>query len=323
MSVPEGPRLEVGPALGMEGWAREGGWVIRLSEAVALNNDGSHLETEGVGPGGSTVPVPLHRHDVEMDVYRTVLDLEYQAAGGLAYRIKLPWEVRDRKASVGLVDPATADEQEAMQRGLDLHHPDATLTGVRDLELTAARAWRGALAREDRLEFAAGFTLPIGATEPNPYAVDENGDLLPHEHVQFGSGTVDPLLQLTWARPLAPDWSGSAYAAARIPLYENRHDYRAPRELTLSGGIGRALGSGWHLRGTLTGVYSSQAEWSGVPDVNTGWVAGYAGLGAEWHGERFAGSLLAQLPFAQDVLGEGDETFELGPVFSLALGGAF
>jgi hypothetical protein len=319
MSVPEGPRLEVGPALA-DGQSR---WTLRLSEAAALNNDGSHFESEGVSSGGASVPVPLHRHEVEVDTYRTVVDLEYLSASGVAFRFKLPYEVRVRSASVVLVDPATADEQAAMQRGLDLHHPDGTLSGVRDLELTSARAWRSVLAQDDRLEFAGGLTLPTGETESNPYAEDAAGNLLPHEHMQFGSGTVDPLLQLTWSRFLTPDWSGNAYAAARVPLYENHHGFRAPRELTLSGGLGRALGDGWHLRGSLTALYSSQAEWYGVPDINTGWVATYAGVGAEWHGAAVSCSLLAQLPLAQNTIGEGDETFELGPVISLTVGGGF
>lgn len=321
--MPEGPRLEVGPASSDDLAGRRGAWSLRLSAAAALGNDGSHFESEGVNGAGATVPVPLHRHEVEVNTFRTVLDFEWRAAPDRFYRAKLPYEVRDRSARVGLVDPATDAERAAMQRGLDLHHPDATLSGVRDLELTAARAWRGALAANDRLELAAGLSLPTGRTESNPYARDADGNLLPHEHMQFGSGTVDPLLQLTWSRALNADWSASLFAAARVPLYENSRDYRAPRELTLSGGLGRELGGRWHLRGALTALYSSQAEWAGVPDVNTGWVAGYAGLGAEWRGDNLSCSLLVQLPIAHDTLGDGDETFDLGPVISLSFGRGF
>ena len=318
--MPEGPRLEVGSASSDQLFGRPGAWTLRLSAAASLGNDGGHFESEGVNGAGATVPVPRHRHEVEVNTFRTVLDLEYAAAGNLAFRLKLPYEERDRSARIGLVDPATAAERAAMQRGLDFHHPDATLSGVRDLELTAARAWRGALAADDCLELAAGLSLPTGQTESNPYARDANGNLLPHEHMQFGSGTVDPLLQLTWARALNEDWSASVFAAARAPLYENSHDFRAPREVTLSGGLGRAQGARWHLRGTLTALYSSQAEWAGVADVNTGWVTTYAGLGAEWRGENLSCSLLLQLPIAQNTLGEGDETYDLGPVISLSFG---
>jgi len=320
--VPEGPRLEVGPASENLLGGR-GAWSLRLSAAASLNNDGSHLETEGVDGSGAAVPVPLHRHEVDVNTYRTVLDLEWRASDRMAWRIKLPYEVRERRARIGLVDPATPAEEAAMQRNLDLHHPDATLSGVRDLELTAARSWRGAFAAEDRFELAAGLSLPTGRTEPDPYARDEDGNLLPHEHLQFGTGTVDPLLQLTWARALDDAWSASVFAAARLPFYENHHDYRAARELTLSGGLGRALGERWHLRGTLTALYSSQAEWSGVPDVNTGWIATYAGLGAEWRGDDLSFSCLVQVPVAQHVRGEGDETYDLGPVISLSFGRGF
>lgn len=314
--MPEGPRLEAGAASDVLEGER---WRFRISLASALDNDGSHFEREGVSAAGATVPTPLHEHRVRMDAWRTVFDLEYLAAADLAFRLKMPYEVRERSASVREVEAATAGQRADMQRGLDLHHPDETLRGLRDFELTAATWWRDAFRAGDRLELAYGVSLPVGATERDPYRRDALGNLLPHEHVQFGSGSFDPVLQATWSAPLGEDWAIGAFGAARFPLYENRKDYRAPREITLSASIGRALAPRWHLRGTLTALWSGKAEWSGAPDPNTGWLAWYAGGGFEYRAAGWTAALHLLLPVAQDTLGSGRETFDLGPVVTLAL----
>lgn len=312
--MPEGPRLEAGAASDS---AINDRWRVRLSFAASLDNDGSHLADEGVGPGGATVTVPQHEHVVSMDAWRTVLDLEYLAAADLAFRLKMPFELRDRSASVRTVDPATSAEVASMQRALDLHHPDTTLEGVRDFDLTAATWWRGAIGEGDRLELAYGVSLPFGATERDPNRRDPLGNLVVHEHVQFGTGTFDPLLQLTWVTPLGATWAMNLYGAARFPWYENSKDYRAPREITAAAGLGRALGDRWHVRGSVTTLWSGKAEWDGTPDVNTGWIVWYAGGGFEYRAEGWSLALQVLLPFAQDTLGGGSETFDLGPAVTL------
>lgn len=313
--MPEGPRLEAGPA--SEDFASDR-WRVRLSIAAALDNDGSHPEDEGVDSSGATVPAPLHEHSVTLSSWRTVVDLEYLAADDLAFRLKMPFELRDRRAEVREIGPATSAERADMQRGLDLHHPDATLEGARDLELTAAAWWRGALREGDRLELAYGLSLPVGETEHDPYRRDALGNAVPHEHTQFGSGSFDPLVQATWAAPLGEDWTAGLYGAAHWPLYENRKDYRAPREITLAGSLGRALTERWQLRAVATVLWSGKAEWDGAPDPNTGWLAWYAGAAAEWRRAGWALSLQILLPVTQRTLGAGNETFDLGPVATLS-----
>lgn len=314
--MPEGPRLEAGPASETGLGSR---WRMRLSQAASLNNDGSHLSTEGVNASGGAVTVPSFEHVVRMNTWRTVFDLEYLAADDLALRVKMPFELRDRSASIRPIESASAAELADMQRALDLHHSDTVLTGVRDVELTAATWWRGAFLGNDRIELAYGVSLPFGETESNPYRRDSLGNLLPHEHVQFGTGTFDPLVQLTWAAPFAEHWATGLYGSLRFPLYENGKDYRASREITVAGSVGHALSERWHVRGLLTTQWSGIAEWDGAPDVNTGWIAWYAGTGMEYRGERWTSSFQILLPVSQNTLGAGSETFDLGPVLSLSL----
>ena len=148
---------------------------------------------------------------------------------------------------------------------------------------------------------------------------DALGNLLPHEHQQFGTGTVDPLLQIGWLTPLSERWRGDLYAAAHLPLYENGNGYRAPREFTVAGGITQSLNAHWHLCGSLLGTYSGYAEWDEARYINSGWYVGDAGLAAEYRTEAATWSLSIQAPFGQQTLGEGDETFELGWVMSLGV----
>src|SRR6185436_12804523 len=70
-----------------------------------------------------------------------------------------------------------------------VHHRNETVSGLGDPMLLgsvtgAAGAWRWT-AR-------AGLTIPIGRTEEDPFA---RGDLgIPHQHIQMGSGTVNPVV---------------------------------------------------------------------------------------------------------------------------------
>lgn len=79
----------------------------------------------------------------------------------------------------------------------DLHHRNETLAGTGDpwLMLHAARpggAWT--------LGARAGVSLPLGDTVANPFDLGRRG--LRHQHVQFGTGTWDPLLGLMAGRRL-------------------------------------------------------------------------------------------------------------------------
>jgi hypothetical protein len=76
-----------------------------------------------------------------------------------------------------------------------IHHRNETLSGPGDpwLLLHGARglgAWTVA-AR-------GGISIPLGRTEPNPFELGRRG--LPHQHIQFGTGTWDPVVGLAAGR---------------------------------------------------------------------------------------------------------------------------
>jgi hypothetical protein len=103
----------------------------------------------------------------------------------------------------------------------NIHHRDATLVGLGDMQLWAHHGWKlGELLVSERL----GVSIPTGGVEPNPYRLGEEG--LPHQHILFGTGTFDPLVAIDLAHDFGP-WQLSAWAQAQIPLYRNKYGYQA------------------------------------------------------------------------------------------------
>lgn len=77
----------------------------------------------------------------------------------------------------------------------------------------------------------AGVSLPIGRTEPNPFALGRLG--LPHEHFQFGTGTWDPVVSIAAGRELGAG-TISLTGLAHLALYRNEHGYQAGNRYNLN-----------------------------------------------------------------------------------------
>ena len=81
----------------------------------------------------------------------------------------------------------------------DIHHRNETLLGPGDPWLMAVTGRRmGAWSAAVR----GGVTIPLGRTEENPFELGRRG--LPHQHIQFGTGTWDPLAAAGRGRRGAP-----------------------------------------------------------------------------------------------------------------------
>ena len=120
-----------------------------------------------------------------------------------------------------------------------------------------------------------GFTLPIGKTEENPIVLGRLG--LKHEHIQFGTGTVDPRLLLGWSRAFGRV-GVEALADARLPLYENGHGYKGPITIQYKAGPGMVFGRA-AVSLAFAGQYQSIARWKGEKDEGTGFHNGGVFLG--------------------------------------------
>jgi hypothetical protein len=70
--------------------------------------------------------------------------------------------------------------------------------------------------------------LPLGRTEEDPFRLGDMG--LPHQHIQFGNGTFDPLLALDVSRSFGR-LQAAAYGQAQLTLYANTKGFQAGSRL--------------------------------------------------------------------------------------------
>jgi hypothetical protein len=178
----------------------------------------SHLaECPDLGPecNGPVPPVPYNHH-VDLVMSDLSLDASYGLTRWLAAELRFAFRIVD-------ITPSYT-EQDGREKLVpdDIHHHDTTIAGPADpwLSLRAGGAL-GDLRTSGRL----GISLPLGATEPDPYELGAQG--ISHEHTQLGSGTVMPMVGLGLSYAVDPI-ELSASGLWFFSLYENEHGFRAP-----------------------------------------------------------------------------------------------
>jgi hypothetical protein len=123
----------------------------------------------------------------------------------------------------------------------EIHHRDGFLGGFGDIRLATHFGWRG-------LGFNGGITmgmsLPTGRVTENPYRLGDAG--LPHQHIQFGTGTVDPIASLDIGRTFGPV-SLALFVNGQFPLYKGERGFQAG----ISGTVGLSAASKLGLSGPL------------------------------------------------------------------------
>jgi len=298
---------------------------MRVALTRGFGFDGSHDEMHGIDAGGNVVDVPLHRHDVTVEIARLQFQFEYTFEEPWAVRFRLPIEQKSRTAAIDSIDPAaTPVEIEQMERNLQIHHPSRKLMGFGDMDLLLS--WHSHdMGKEGSLfSTAVGTTIPLGRTEGNPYLAGDSGE--EHEHIQFGSGTFDPIIEMFYSRPIGEETSVSAYAQGRFPGSRNDEGFRGSQ--SLQGGIGAItslgdFGPGEQSFGVLGLLYQDlgRATWDGLIDVNTGYQALSASIGISWKDDEYRNRTLTLiLPISLETPNSSEGTYEPGPVLSLGIG---
>lgn len=273
--------------------------------------EGGHLTRKGNAPDGTPVETPLYRHEVSLDYARVELELQYALSESWDLALRVPWQHKDQTSAIAAIEPASAAELEAMQRNADIHHRGGTFRGLGDLMLLGRR-------HRGNLHLAAGLTLPTGGTVENPYHLGDQG--LEHLHIQFGSGTFDPLLEASYVRPLGERFASSASFAGRFPFYANRHRFRAPAEGSVAVTLSQRTTERVRLRVEAAGYAQGYGYWDGRRDENTGLYSVSIGAGATVRLRSVSLSMDVRYPLAQRTLSEGD-AFEQGPTFAVSVGG--
>lgn len=256
------------------------------------------------GPACATGEVPPYLHDQGLTVLEVRPVLELGLTPNASAELQLPVRLVASSITYRRMDGTPFEPPNP-----GLHHRDETLAGLGDAWLTVRAAWSmGALRVGARL----GSTLPLGSTVENPFSLGAAG--LEHQHVQFGSGTFQPLLGADAAWRFDAAWSVRGYAQWIPAPFENRFGYR-PGDKVNAGALVEWLPPGWLGASLGADVLSEGAErWGGVvqQDGNVGrtdlLVGG--GLQGTWEG---VGRLFAtvRVPVAQWFSAGGDHDGQL------------
>jgi len=182
-----------------------------------------------------------------------------------------------------------------------LHHRDETLTRLADPQLTFQF---GHAFKPVNVSGRVGLSVPLGKTEPNPFELGRQG--LWHQHIQFGSGTWDPILGIALSRKFGElDTQFCGYA--RLTFAENSHGYKAGNRYSGLFDVSHKIGSAWSMSGGLVLNNESAERWSGIIETegNLGRTDLLVAIGA---GRTFktAGvmSINVQVPIASHSTGE-------------------
>jgi hypothetical protein len=155
--------------------------------------------------------------------HQKIYPAELRAVGevGLTRRLGLEVQVPFRLIAT-TIQYATPGGQPYAPLDAGVHHRNETLTGISDPWLLGRwGAWLG----EFQLSLRVGVSIPLGKTEPNPFVLGDMG--LTHEHIQFGTGTFDPVGAFQVARAIRKTQL-AVYGQGQASLYENKHGFRAP-----------------------------------------------------------------------------------------------
>lgn len=168
------------------------------------------------------MPVPDEWHDITLFFSDLRAHAEYGLTSWLSADVT--WALRIVHVDFRLEDAATRQPIDP-PFGADLHHRTETIVGLGDpwVSLRAVHAL-GPWA----FVFRAGATLPVGSTQPNPFALGRAG--YPHEHIQLGTGTVDPFVDLEVRRGVGR-LDLSAWTLAKFSLYRNGYGYQSGNQL--------------------------------------------------------------------------------------------
>jgi thiol-disulfide isomerase/thioredoxin len=232
----------------------------------------------------------------------------------IALGVMLP--VRVVSTGITYLD-AAGMEVELVRDGI--HHRDETVSGIADpLLLGAVTARAGGV----RWTARAGFSVPIGRTEADPFAAAD----APHQHIQMGTGTVNPVLAIEAVRAVGV-WSFGGFAMTQQVLYENGKGYQGGDRYAAGVTARRGLGAAWSVRGGAEVQAETAERWGGVvhtDDGNQGRVDVMLVGGASWMATRaLSVDLAVKVPVVTHVVGgqlEMPAVVEIGAAWSF--GGA-
>ena len=289
---------------------------VNVNMLMSPEARGGHRASTGLSPVGQVIDVPLHRHRVALSTYRVDVGLQYLLSDQWTLRANVPYAVKDQNASIEWIDPVTSEDEQAILRSRDIHHRNETYTGLADSDLLLGYKIRGFFKTGGVLLARFGTTIPTGRTEKNPWKLGDAG--IEHLHIQFGTGTFNPIANLRYTLPLYRGGAITASARGTFPFYENRKTYRGPVELSYTVGFTYRLFDWLSFNGNYLGFYQSAAAWAGERDINTGLRYSMAALGMSLATlDGIVVSANVMFPLTQETLYDEGDAIEFGNLVSL------
>ena len=249
--------------------------------------------------------IPPHMHHVRLALTHADLTIDRGVANHFQLSLRVPYDIKAMRVTYTTLDGAPFVPPYG-----DIHHRNETLRGISDASVILD--WS---PRNDLL-FGMGTTLPIGNTVPDPVALGRSG--LKHEHIQFGSGTFQPIVTAQWSHggklPLF------VRLEDRLSVYESGGGYRPPNTFTWVAGptvsVHRIV-----IAPSLTGQYQTIGRWHGAVDEGSGFQNGGIQLQIAMRAGAFAIT-----PGVYHELwshGFGEQTFRQATTWSLAVSRQF
>ena len=295
---------------------------VNINMLMSPDARGGHLESRGLSPTGVVVDAPLHRHHVALSTYRIDIGLHYLLNDQWTLQANVPYAVRDQEASVEWIDPVTPEDEQAILRSRDIHHRNETYAGLADSDLFLGYKKRSLFKTGDVLFARLGTTVPIGRTEENPWILGDAG--IEHLHIQFGTGTFNPIANLRYTLPLYRGMMITASARGTFPFYENNKTYRGPVELSYTAGFTYRLFDWLSFNGNYLGFYQTAAAWAGERDINTGLRYTMAAFGMSLVTiNDISVSANVMFPLTQETLHDDSDAIEFGNLVSLTTSYSF
>lgn len=296
---------------------------------------GGHLETKGVSTDGEVIKVPLHRHHVKLNIFRLDIGLKYHINSQWLLETNIPYETKIQEATIEELPqyPVTSLEREAIEHNRDNHHRNETYTGPTDTDIFLGYKTQGVFVDHDFLMGRIGTTIPLGKTEEDPWKLGDAG--LKHLHIQFGTGTFNPIADLHYSLPVYKGLRANVSLRGKLPFYENSKTYRGSREVTYTTGLHYSFNNWLSVQAGYLGFYQSFAYWAGEQDINSGLRFSMASFSASVITPyNVPLSLAVMLPLQQETLYddtdalldgtyEERDAFEFGPLVSLTVLYAF
>lgn len=231
-------------------------WTLRVS--LALSGTAIHAQhveaCPDIGPICATVPQTPYQHDQHLYPLDELLTVELGLLPHLALEVDAGMrQVTDR------IRFLTLDGAPYTPPVPDDHHRNETLFGPSDPTLLAhAGATWGSVSASAR----AGISVPLGSTVPNPFLLGRMG--LPHEHIQLGAGTWNPVVGASIEKRFDA-FSAALWTLDRFTVGTDGFGYQSGDKLLAGASASSALGlSRWSFTVGLDLYRETPERWSGV-----------------------------------------------------------